>query len=252
MDIIIYIATHKKTNLPSNKIYKPIQVGANDIKEDFGYLKDNIGDNISNKNKNYCELTALYWIWKNSNAEIVGLVHYRRYFFKGMLKKNLKNVLNEQYILKTLNNYDCILPKKTYIAKYTLEEQYSKLHNINDLKMCEKIMLEKYPDYEVALKNVMSKKSFYAFNMFIMPKKLLNRYLEWLFDILFELETRIKITNYNSYNSRVYGFLSERLFNVWLEKNNIKIKEEQVYNIEENVIKQDITSLIKRIYCKGR
>jgi HPr kinase/phosphorylase len=59
--------------------------------------------------------------------------------------------------------------------------------------------------------------------MFISNKKLFNEYYNWLFDILFELESRIDISEYDDYNKRIYGFLSERLFNVWLEYKNLKV-----------------------------
>lgn len=250
--VSIYIATHKKTVFPEFKEYIPIQVGAEQSKEKFGFLTDDEGNNISTKNQNFCELTALYWIWKNSDADIVGMVHYRRYFFNKFGSSSLENVLKKEEITKILNQYDCILPQKIYIAKSNLKGQYEKLHNIADLEKCKEIIKTKYPEYEEAFDSVMESKHFYAFNMFIMKKELLNQYAKWLFDILFELEKTIKIENYDKYNSRVYGFLSERLFNVWLEKNKIKIKEKKVYNIEQNVLKQDMERIIKKIYSKGK
>ena len=78
-DIKILVATHKKYLMPTDDIYIPIQVGA-EGKEDLGFQKDNEGDNISAKNPFYCELTGMYWAWKNLNADYIGLVHYRRHF----------------------------------------------------------------------------------------------------------------------------------------------------------------------------
>ena len=76
----IYIATHKKTSFPKSDDYIPIHVGKNLSEVDLGIIGDDTQSNISYLNKSFCELTALYWIWKNSKAENVGLVHYRRYF----------------------------------------------------------------------------------------------------------------------------------------------------------------------------
>ena len=69
----------------------------------------------------------------------------------------------------------------------------------------------------------------------ITKKHLFDEYMQWLFNILFTLEKRIDISNYDSYQKRVYGFLSERLFNVWIEKNKdrLKIKETTVIFLEK-------------------
>lgn len=69
--------THKEYQFPKDALYTPIQVNAQKNK-DLGYLKDNEGDNISFKNNNYCELTAMYWAWKNLSCDIIGINHYRR------------------------------------------------------------------------------------------------------------------------------------------------------------------------------
>lgn len=77
---MIYVITHK--SFDDSKIeqtyHRILHVGTNKNYKSW-YLKDNTGDNISSKNANYCELTGLYWIWKNSNEpadDIDGLVHY--------------------------------------------------------------------------------------------------------------------------------------------------------------------------------
>ena len=69
--------------------------------------------------------------------------------------------------------------------------------------------------------------------MFVMKKQLFDEYCSWLFSILFELEKRIDISGYNQYEARVFGFISERLFNVWLEKQQLKVKEVPVVNLEK-------------------
>lgn len=237
-NVKVYIATHKKANLPELKEYVPIQVGA-EGKEKLGYITDNTGENISNKNPNFCELTATYWIMKNDNSDIVGLTHYRRYFFNNIFSNSFKNIIHKEKIIKILNNYDIIVPKK-YKLGVTVEKQYSQIHNIEDLMKCGEIIKNKNPEYSEAFDKVLKKRKIYTYNMFISRKKVFDDYYKWLFDILFEAEKIIDISNYDNYNKRVYGFLSERLFNVWIEKNkdNLKIKEMPVYNSEEKIIKQ--------------
>ena len=71
----IVVAAHKKYRMPSDPLYLPIHVGAEGKKDakgnplDFGYQKDNVGDNISIKNPRYCELTGIYWAWKNLDSD---------------------------------------------------------------------------------------------------------------------------------------------------------------------------------------
>ena len=82
LSISIYIATNKKTNFPLDIVYKPIQVGALATDELFAQLNDMTGESIADKNQYYCELTALYWVWKNQPFDdIIGLCHYRRFFY---------------------------------------------------------------------------------------------------------------------------------------------------------------------------
>ena len=233
----IYVAMHKKATFPKCSIYVPIQVGAKG-KEKITKVTDDVLDNISVKNPNFCELTATYWIYKNDKSDIVGLTHYRRYFFKDN-SKGIDDVLDKKDILNILNDYDIIVPQKTYFVRYkNMENAYKKLHNEKDLIECRNIMSEKYPQYVSSFDKVMKRRSFYAFNMFISNKKTFDSYYSWLFDILFELEKRIDISDYDDYNKRIYGFLSERLFNVWLCYNKLRVKEVMVYNTEESFSKQ--------------
>ncbi len=236
--IKIYVAMHKEAVFPKDKIYVPIQVGSKG-KKHIAKVTDDKGDNISSKNPNFCELTGTYWIWKNDKSDIVGLTHYRRYFFKDKAN-SIDDVLDKNDIINILNDYDIIVPQKTYFIRYrSMKNAYKKLHKEKDLDECRNIIMEKYPDYVDAFDKVMDGRSFYAFNMFISRKELFDSYYEWLFDILFELESRIDISDYDDYNKRIFGFLSERLFNVWLEHQDLNIKEIKVYNSEEDFKKQD-------------
>ena len=250
--IQIFIATHKKFNEPVNDIYVPIHVGGKG-KDDLGYIKDSTGKNISDKNSSFCELTGLYWIWKNVKTDIVGLVHYRRYFYKNIIKSK-SNILNADDIQKLMKKYDVVVAPKGYTWGTTVKDSYNKSHIESDLKECEKILKKKYPDYGEYFDKVMNGNCYCPFNMIITRKKIFDAYCKWLFDILLELEKNINLHDgRDNYNKRVFGFLSERLFNVWLLKNNkYKVTEQCVFNNEENWIRQKIEYVTKKVIKVGR
>lgn len=227
---MIYIATHKKFNVPNEPGYIPIQVGT-EGKTKLGYLVDNTGDNISVKNANYCELTGLYWIWKNTSDDYKGLVHYRRYF-SNSLKAN--EILKERYILRALKKFDVILPFR-YTMDKSLIDDYCEISGFKkDLESVREIILSKYPNYLNTYDNTMNNNKIYFYNMIIARKNVFDNYCEWLFSILFELEKKVDLLGYNDYQKRIYGFLSERLLNVYFDYNNYKVFECGVINTEED------------------
>ena len=229
----IFVIMHKEVDMSKyrlSKCYKRLMVGKKKSKID-DMLFDSVGDNISNKNKNYCELTGLYWIWKNTNEKYVGLCHYRRFFISNWSFR----ILSEEKILKILENYDVILPQRTKLDR-TVYERYRYGHHISDMDECKKAIEKFYPEYLKDFDKVMNDNKYYPCNMFIMSKEKLDEYCEWLFKILFEVEKKIDISDRNDYQKRVFGFLSERLFSVWIEHQNFKIHENFMYQTESNLI----------------
>ena len=205
-DIRIVVAAHKKYRMPADPMYLPLQVGAAG-KPDLGWMRDDTGDNISEKNATYCELTGLYWAWKNLTNDYIGLAHYRR-LFRGTHMP--------------VDRADILLPKKRHYWIETNYSQYAHAHHAIDLDETRRIITERCPEYTEAFDQVMKRRSGHRFNMFIMKRPLLNSYCAWLFDILFELEKRLDISAYSANDRRVFGFVAERLLDVWLEKNGCK------------------------------
>lgn len=249
---MIYIVTHKKFEpLGEKKFYQPLLVGADNNGCSDYKLRDNQGENISNKNSSFCELTGLYWVWKNKRDDLVGLCHYRRYFAKRQLTgKNC--ILGQKEIENILKSNDIILPKKRWFSGKTAKKFYSKFHNIDDWNNMKKIMINLYPDYQEDIDWFEEEKSGYCYNMFITSRSLLNEYCEWLFRILFELEKLVDLQEYGAYNRRIYGFLAERMINIWVHHNNLKVYEMPVYNPElismlANKSKNYINRKIRRI-----
>lgn len=248
-DIKIVIATHKRYQMPKENIYVPVQVGR-EGKEDLGYISDNVGDdNISSKNPYFCELTGLYWAWKNLDANYIGLSHYRRHFSMARrlpkdVEGRIDKVLKKQEIEKILENTEVILPRK---RKYYIENLYSHYKHtmyIEPLDETRKIMQEKYPSYLAEFDKLQKRTSAHMFNMFIMKKEILNEYCAWLFDILFELEKRIDLSKYDSFHARFFGRVSELLLDVWINTNHIDYQEVKVIDIEKvNWMKKGISFL---------
>lgn len=249
MDIKILIATHKKYWMPSNEIYLPIHVGK-EGKYSLEYIGDNTGDNISLKNPNYCELTAIYWAWKNLKVDYIGLVHYRRYFTKHNFwkcKKKKKDLLTKKDFEIILKKVNIIVPSKRRYYIETNRSHYNHAHNKRDLDEVENIIKELYPEYIEAFNKVMKRDWAHMFNMFVMRNDYFEEYCNWLFDILFELEKRIDISNYSIKESRVFGFISELLLDVWLEGKNINYKEVNFSFIEnQNWLKKGMLFLKRK------
>ena len=225
MDTRIYVMTHKKIEQICDSMYLPMQVGKAG-KQSFGYIGDDTGDNISEKNSMYCELTGMYWLWKNVSCDVIGICHYRRYFIKD------KRLLDQAYIEKLIRKYPIIIPNSSCVNEADVSAHYGKKHFTGDLDFCRTVILEKYPEYLKAFDFAMHTILFSTGNMWITRKDIFDRYCEWLFDILFEVEKRIDLSGYNDYQKRVMGFLAERLFRVWLFMQPEAVTEEEIKMIE--------------------
>ena len=226
--IKIIIAAHKKYRMPEDPVYLPLHVGAEGKKDvsgqsiDFGYVKDNTGDHISSRNPCFCELTGLYWAWKNLECDYLGLVHYRRYFsYKKAGSDPFDSILTGKQAAELLEKYRVLVPKKRKYYIETLNSHYIHTHDSGHLGVVKDIITQRHPEYLDSLQEVLDQTWGYMFNMMIMPKSLVEDYCCWLFDILFELERKIEVTkqeNYSSFDARLYGRVSEILFNVWLRQ----------------------------------
>lgn len=218
MKVKVIVATHKNVAMPTDTLYLPVFVGK-DLHPNVNHTfqGDNTGDNISKENAHYNELTAIYWGWKNLDADALGLVHYRRYLSLNK-KKSLDAVLSDQQAQEMLNQYDIILPQKRNYYIETNESHYLHAHEHEPFNVMRQVIQEDYPEYENAFETVMKRTWAHMFNMFIMKKQPLDGYLTWMFDVLHKVEERIDISSYSTYEQRVYGFLSELLLDVWLIK----------------------------------
>lgn len=231
-EIEIFVATHKPYRMPEDAIYVPLQVGAAG-KARFLPVTDDTGDNISEKNAGFCELTGLYWAWKQSTAQVVGLAHYRRHFGRRSLSLDpWKRVLDRAGAEALLDRARIILPKPQRYLIETNFNQYAHAHHAKDLAAARCCMEALCPQYLPAFDSVMKKTEGHRLNMMIMEKPVLDAYCEWLFSVLFLLETKIDSSGYDPYNRRVFGFIGERLLDVWLAHQKLTYAETPVVHIE--------------------
>ena len=255
-NIKILVATHKNYKMPADtSVYLPIHVGC-EGKENLGFQGDNSGENISTLNPYYCELTGLYWAWRNLDCDYLGLVHYRRYFTK-MTKKynesiNIDDViLNRHEIEELLENSEVIVPKR---RKYYIETLYSHYDHTFDgthLDLARKIIEQKNPEYLASFDKVMKQRSGYMFNMFIMKKELADDYVTWLFPILDSMYESMDLSGLTDFEVRLFGRVSELLFNVWLDKNNLNIKEVSFMYMEKvDLFKKGTSFLMAKFFGK--
>ena len=217
MKIKVLVAAHKQFPMPADSVYLPVLVGAvKNYKPGIHYQRDDAGENISAKNPYYNELTGIYWAWKNlKDVDAVGLVHYRRYFY---VKKpfSLENVAKEADFAKLLEKYDVIVPTKRNYYIESNYDHYVHAHPAEPLDKTREIIAADYPDYLPAFDMMMKRRSAHMFNMFVMKKEQFNDYCEFIFSVLSELEGEIDISGYSVQDQRVYGYISERLMDVWL------------------------------------
>lgn len=225
----IIVATHKQFEVPSSDIYFPIHVGAIN-KKDMGYLRDDTGLNISYLNPYFSELTGLFWAWKNLKYDYLGLDHYRRLFSKK--NKKYKSgvdintlILDEKDVELHLKKCGILVPTKRNYYIETLYSHYANTFDSKHLDLTRDIIKTYYSEYLFAFDKVMKQRSGYMFNMFIMEKHYIDEYCEWLFDILFKLQEKVDISDLSEFEARLFGRVSELLFNVWLEKHQYDVLE---------------------------
>lgn len=261
MNISILVSYHKNDLVYKDSNYIPIHVGRSISSLKLDMIGDDTGDNISYKNGSYCELTALYWAWKNlKGVDYIGLCHYRRFF-------DFYNVIPPFYSYKKVNikdfsSYNLALPdslkeklKKGYVVvakpkylKRSVSVHYCTTHISDDLEKLRDVISENCSKiYLDAFDHIMSGNKISPYNMFIMSWDDFDEYCSWLFSILFKLESRVDITGYDQYQKRIFGFMSERLLSVFLYAKNKKCQYYPVVTfVEENEVKN--YSFIRQLF----
>lgn len=259
----ILVCYHKDYTMPplDDGIMLPIHVGKALSDKDLHIQGDNElngqpCDNISAKNDCYCELTALYWAWKNlkrlyPDVKYVGLYHYRRFFSFGR-KKFFGQITNK--MSDEIKNYRVdgarvirileegkIITGSEIIKPLPLNIDYCVAHVSDDYNIMCDVIKNDFPDYYNDFVSVMERgNSFFLANMFIMKYEDFEKYCEWIFAVLAKIEPLVPYQSYNTFQKRVFGFMSERLFKVWIRKNKKKTENFTVcvYRDKESEIRK--------------
>ena len=238
--IKIIVCCHKDDIKASSDVYLPLHVGKAISNKELNITCDNDGENISAKNLSYCEVTGLYWAWKNlKDVDYIGLCHYRRYFdFHGIGRRlfPISTLPTEAFVstdlslttevLDLLHRGYIILPQE-WNLRTSVYLNYCEIHYSHDFRVMGDVINELSPEkYADAFRATMiNSNRLIPFNMFIMSRCQFNKYCEWLFFILKEIEQRIDITNYDPEQRRIFGYMGERMLNIYLRAEGLKYKQ---------------------------
>ena len=250
-EVKIFCIYHGSVELPifATDCIQPIQSGTaiNGVRK--GAWRDDIGDNISDKNPVWAELCVHYWVLKNwlvQNPQVshVGFCHYRRHInFRAapisrfaIVRKLFSHALlfedqrrfsarfhkayTQSAVSRCIIGYDVILPGKSYLKQSIVAQYACAGHSLEDIDKLIAIIRRRHPDYSVDMDAFLNGNTAYLWLNFVMRREWLIEFLEWEFDVLTELERESDWAHEASQDSyalaRIPAFLAERFFNVWL------------------------------------
>ena len=246
MNLRMIVASHKEAWMPSDPVYLPVQAGRATGEPLPGFVGDDSGTNISAKNPHYCELTALYWGWKNLDADCLGLVHYRRYFAGKRFGAPRGRIATGAELERQLRRAPVLLPSPRRYFIETNRSHYIHAHHAADLETARAVIAGKFPEYLASFDRVMRRTGGHRFNMFVMRRDVLDGYCRWLFAVLFAVEERLDISAYDPYSARVFGFLGERLLDVYLDREKIPFREMPTVHLESQHWGRKIWNFLRR------
>ena len=283
----ILISYHKPAVLLKDEVLTPIHVGralatesskdGSMSEEDYKWMLENMigddtGDNISHLNREFCELTSMYWAWKNydklGNPDYIGFMSYRRFLifnefefdkheqnkvekaYKEVWTNSIENFiekygLNLETINKYIKKYDLILPMKSelkLVNTNSVREDYAKNIegvNVEDYDKMVKFICKNYPDYKDYILEQRDSSRRYFYQMFIVRRDLFFDYCNFLFWVLGKLDKVIDTSKYSINGKRTLAYLGEALFDCYMRKlideRVIKYKELGVVKIFESI-----------------
>ena len=222
---------------------------------------DNLGDNISDENQFWSEITGLYWAWKNiATTKYVGLCSYRRFFNLTDSSEPLELVsiqdgqhridnLNYEAIEVMLKTVDIIMPVP-YTYPCSIRRVCSKNYRDDDFDFLEVYIKEYTPDYYSAYQKVMySSNTAVGHNMFVMRGDDFEEYCSWVFGVLFAMKEKLEPTDYPITQRRVFGYMHELLLAVYVEKRNFRVQRSQILWVTDEFFKSRFNQITYRAVC---
>lgn len=201
----------------------PIQSGASLTSLELADYKDNTGDNISYKNGNYCELTGLYWMWKNELAiqredSGCGTAAYHAF----MQYRRILDICDEDFRRIAANDIDVVLP---FPMPYEngIDEHHKRYLKESDWNALVKAMEELYPDYAKAFLDILKQRYLYNYNIILAKNEILMEYCQWLFPLLARTE-QLSVPKGDERSDRYIGYMGETLETLFFMKNKERFK----------------------------
>lgn len=254
----IIVCCHKNDIYRESDIFMPVHVGKANSGLSLNMQGDNVGENISEKNSSYCELTGMYWAWKNlKNVDYIGLCHYRRYFdFNNIGRSHFHSTTIKTELFDTLEldisskaeswlkKGGCIIAKPMHLHT-SLYLQYCEDHYSPDFKVLGDVIRKTLPpEYLKGFwRYIVESNKFSPYNMFVMNWHQFDLYCNWLFPLLQEVENNLDITRYSPFQKRVFGFLAERLLNLYVHTNHLKTMELPILKIADEPEADNVSTL---------
>ncbi len=191
----------------------PIQVGAELTDRDICSVKDNTGENISERNRNYSECTALFWMWKNApKADYIGLCHYRRHFDVG--EHGIEQM--------AASGLDVLVTVPAFVNE-TIGTFFSTLTPKADLEVMLEVFEKVYPEYQATAKGFLTSRFYPPCNLFVMRYGLFQEYAKFVFSVTFEIERFFNDLGFCR-GDRYMGYMVECLLGIFLMKNKERLK----------------------------
>lgn len=203
-------------------------------------VSDAVGDHISALNPYYCELTAIYWAWKNDRSPYVGFYHYRRYlnfvvdntwqgpfgFSMPLSDTTLAYLSHDQQkeqALRLLSVCDVVIPRR-HAQETSVEAQYLKFHPVEPWNHFKRLISERYPAGNRYLQTFELSNLSTTCNMFLMPRSIFEVYCRELFAVIDPIWQQWG-PRWGPYLDRYPGFLAERFLGLWLHMKGLRTME---------------------------